>query len=94
MKIKHVNCPPEDSEFEGTEAIVGASFELNASEQQSADGLSYTGSEEESFGGGAAKRPYGQTTIRWKSASSLFPALSRVWTSIPFGLAAEVFVWA
>ena len=33
-------------------------------------------------------------TIRWKSASSLAPALSRVRTSIAFGLAAEVLVCA
>ena len=35
-------------------------------------------------------RRYGQTTIRWKSASSLVPSLSRVWTSIALALAAAV----
>ena len=31
----------------------------------------------------------GQMTIRWKSASSLVAFLSRVWTSIAFGLVAD-----
>ena len=36
----------------------------------------------------------GRSTTRWKSASSLAPSLSRVWTSIAFGLAGEMLVWA
>ncbi len=38
--------------------------------------------------------PQGQTTIKWKSASSFLPSLSRVWTSIAFWLTEEPFAWA
>src|SRR5882762_1005370 len=37
---------------------------------------------------------YGQTTIRWKSASSGSPLASLVRTSIALALAGEVLVWA
>ena len=36
----------------------------------------------------------GQTTMTWKSLSSLFPLLSLVCTSIAFGLAGAMLVWA